>query len=84
MACLCAAGIHTGSPPKRVHMETNVMSDCTPDERNRLNPALSAGYSNGWFRDDAADLPVDLRTGGVGEKRRGEEKTFCVMIISPP
>ena len=23
-------------------------------------------------------------TGREGEKRRGEEKTFCVMIISPP
>ena len=59
--CLCAAGIHTGSPPKRVHLETGVESFCIPDERDRLNPALSAGYSNGWFRTDGVILPVDLR-----------------------
>ena len=55
------AGIHTGTPPMRVHTETNEMSYCTPDERDRPNHTLPAGYFNDWFRTDSVNLSVDLR-----------------------
>ena len=45
----------------QIHTETKVISDCTPNERDRLNPALSVRYSNGWFRSDSFELPVGLR-----------------------
>ena len=39
-----------------------------------------------WFDDINFDQSLSTFRSyrGVGEKRRGEEKTFCVMILSPP
>ena len=51
---------------------TGVESFCIPDERDRLNPALSAGYSNGWFRTDGVILPVDLRNQVNGNSFSGD------------
>jgi hypothetical protein len=64
-------------------METNVMSDCTPDESDRLNPALSAGYSNGWFRDGATDLPVDLRNQNNGNSFSADTMWQFIIGFAP-